>query len=151
MRPRSTELNSTEFPPPNFAEIISGIFILAAREGECVSVAKLHSTLYEMVPHESILSGLRFSLTGAICFSRDVDQAIKNLIDWRCLKIVGKLAFVIGGIHSFQTHLSRTYPKYQFQAIHSVSLRYRDRLRRDVRGPANKDPGRNSVQEMTHR
>ena len=128
-------------------EIISGILTLAAREGECVPVAKIHSILYEMNTHEPILMGLRFSLTGDVCYSRDIDQAIKNLIDWKSLEIVDKSARMLRGIHSFRTHLSRSFTKSQLQAIHSASLRYCDRLRRDNQGLANNIPESNRTPE----
>jgi hypothetical protein len=47
-----------------------------------------------MKSHESILSGLRFSLTGAVCHSRDIDQAITSLTDGGFLNIVDGTAFV---------------------------------------------------------
>lgn len=139
---------STGFVPPNFKEIISGILTLAAREGESVPITKIHSILYEMNSHEPILSGLRFSLTGDVCYSRDIDRAIKNLVDWGSLKIVGESALMLEGIHAFRTHLSRSFTRSQLQAIHSASLRYCDRLRRDVQGPANNNPESNRTLEM---
>lgn len=146
-RPLIKAANSTGFVPPNFMEILSGILTLAAREGECVPVAKIHSILYEMYSHEPILSGLRFSLTGDVCYSRDIDQAIKNLINWRSLKIVDESALVLRGIHSFRNHLSRFFTKSQFQAIHSASLRFCDRLHRDVQGLANINSESNRIPE----
>jgi hypothetical protein len=128
-------------------EIISGILTLAAREGECVPVAKIHSILYEMIPHEPILTGLRFSLTGDVCYSRDIDQAIKNLVDWGSLEIVDGSALMLEGIHSFRTHLSKSFTKSQFQVIYSASLRYCDRVRRDVQGQANNNPESNRTPE----
>lgn len=135
-----SRMNSTDFVPPNFKDIISGILTMTANEGERIPVATIHSILHEMYAHEPILSGLRFSVTGEVCYSRDVDQAIKNLIDWGSLKIVGESALLLGGIHSFRKHLARSFTKSQFQAIHSASLRFCDRLRRDVQGPAKNNP-----------
>jgi hypothetical protein len=136
-RSRIKASNTADFVPPNFKDILSGILTLAAREGESMPVAKIHSILYEMNTHEPILTGLRFSLTGDVCYSRDVDQAIQNLIDWGSLKLVGESALMLRGIHTFRTHLSRSFTKSQFQAIHSASLRYCNRLHRDVQGLAN--------------
>jgi hypothetical protein len=130
-------------------EIISGILTVAAREGECVPVATIHSIVHEMIPHEPILSGLHFSLTGDVCYSRGVDLAIKNLIDWGCLKIVDESALLLEGIHSFRAYLSRFFTKSQFQAIRSVSLRYRDRLHRHVQAAANSSAVRIGTLEKT--
>lgn len=122
--------------PPNFKEILSGILTLAACEEEFVPVAKIHSIFYEMKTHESILSGLRFSLTGDVCYSRTIEQAISNLIDWGSLKVVDESTVVIEGSHAFRSYLSRTFTKFQFQAIQSVSLRFYDRLHRCAQGLA---------------
>ncbi len=134
-----------DFVPPNFKEILSGILTLAAREEECVPVEKIHSIFYEMKTHEPILSGLRFSLTGDVFYSRSIEQAIRNLIDWGSLKVVDESTVVIKGTHMFRSYLSRFFTKDQFQAIHSASLRYYDRLRRDVQGHGNKKPASNGI------
>ncbi|HZW36758.1 MAG TPA: hypothetical protein VFF01_07420 [Candidatus Deferrimicrobiaceae bacterium] len=124
--------------PPNFKDILSGILLLASEEDECIPVSGIHSIFHEMKTHEPILSGLRFSLTGDVCFSRNVDNAIKNLVDWGTLRIMGDSAVVCGGIHEFRSYLSRSLTNPQIQAIHSASLRFYDRMhRRGVRGLAN--------------
>lgn len=126
MTPVSTEV----------AEIVSGILALAAREEERIPVARIHSTLFEMKPGEPVLSGLHFSVTGAVFYSRSVDQAVRNLIDWGALKVVDPATVAVGRIRLFRTHLSRFLTSAQFQAVQSASLRYYDRLRtRNARGP----------------
>jgi hypothetical protein len=133
--------------PPNFKDILSGILTLAAREEECVPVEKIHSIFYEMEIHEPILSGLRFSLTGDVCYSRSIEQAIRNLIDWGSLKVVDESTVVIKGTPLFRSYISRSFTKDQFQAIHSASLRYYDRLHRDVKIFGMKKPASNGISE----
>ncbi len=123
--------------PPNFKEILSGILTLAASKEEFVPVAIIHSIFYEMKNHESILSGLRFSLTGDVYYSRMIEQAISNLVDWGSLKIVDESTVVIEGSPAFRSYLSRTFTKFQFHAIQSASLRFYDRLHRCAHGCAN--------------
>jgi len=82
---------------PQIKDIVSGILALAARKGERIPLAKCHTIVYAMKSQEPILSGLRFSLTGDVCYSRDIDQAINILIDSGFLKIDGKSAVVTGG------------------------------------------------------
>jgi hypothetical protein len=124
--------------PPNFEDILSGILLLAAKEDESLPVFGIHTIFHEMKVHEPVLSGLRFSLTGDVCFSRTVDHAIKNLVDRGSLRIVGESVIVCGGIHEFRSHLSRSLTNPQIQAIHSASLRFYDRMRRrSIRDPAN--------------
>jgi len=121
--------------PPRIKEIISGIILLAARGKEPMPTAKVHSTLHAMKSHESILSGLRFSLTGAVCYSRDIDQAIHQLTDGGFLKIVDGSAFAEEHASGFGNHLSGFLTNSQIQAVHSASLRFHERMRRDAKDP----------------
>lgn len=118
--------------PPQIKEIVSGILALAARKGERIPLTMSHSIVYAMKSHEPILSGLRFSLTGDACYSRDIDHAIHILIDGGFLKIDGQAAIVTGRVHQFWRYLGGFLTNSQIQDIHSVSLRFHDRLRRDV-------------------
>ena len=127
----ATSSREADTPLPNFTEVISGILTLAANEGELIPIAKIYTILYEMKPHEMILSGLRFSLTGDVCFSRNVHQAINNLIDCGFLKIVNESTVAVERIQPFRTYLSGFLSNSQLQAIHSTSLRYYDRLHRE--------------------
>ncbi len=87
--------------PPRIKDILSGMILLAARGRDPMPLAKVHSIIHEMKPHESILSGLRFSLTGAVCYSRDIDQAINHLTEGGFLKIVDGSVFVGEHAHEF--------------------------------------------------
>lgn len=138
-----------DFAPPNFKDILSGILLLAAKVDECMPVSKIHSIFHEMKAHEAILTGLRFSVTGDVCYSRNVDIAIKNLVDWGSLRIVGESAVVSGGIHEYRSYLSRSFTNPQIQAIHSASLRFYDRMHRGVRGLANTCTAGSRIQRKT--
>lgn len=118
---------------PRIKEIISGIILLGARGKEPMPLAKVHSIIHAMKSHESILSGLRFSLTGAVCYSRDIDQAVNHLTDGGFLEIVGGSAFVGEHAPEFGEYLSGFLTNSQIQAVHSASLRFHDRVRRDVK------------------
>jgi len=124
--------------PPRIKDIISGMILLAARGRDPMPLAKVHSILHEMKPHELILSGLRFSLTGAVCYSRDVDQAISHLAEGGFLKVVDGSAIVGEHAHEFDDYLSGFLTNSQIQAVHSASLRFHERVRRDVRDPRNR-------------
>ncbi len=126
--------STTDLVPPNFADIVSGIVVLAAGEGDFLTIGTIHTTLYEMKPHEPILAGLRFSLTGDVCFSREIDRAIRSLVDWGSLKVIDHATVVVGDTRSYRSYLSNSFTKSQLAAIHSVSRRYHDRRHRDVQG-----------------
>ena len=111
------------------SEIVSGILTLAARNEERIPVAKIHSILFEMKAREPVLAGLHFSLTGAVFYSRSIDQAIRNLIAWGALKVVDPATVAVERIRLFRTHISRILTNSQLQAVRAASLRYYDRLR----------------------
>ena len=121
--------------PPRIKDIVSGMILLAARDSDPMPLPKVHSILHEMKSHESILSGLRFSLTGAVCYSRDVDQAITQLTEGGFLEIVDGSAVVGARAHEFGDYLSGFLTNSQIQAVHSASLRFHERVRRDVKHP----------------
>ncbi len=116
---------------PELFDVVSGVLALAAREKERIPVARIHSTLFEMKAREPVLSGLHFSLTGAVYYSRSIDQAIRNLIDWGVLKLVDPSTVAGERIRLFRAHMSRALTTSQFQAVRSASLRCYDRLRRE--------------------
>lgn len=124
--------------PPRIKDIVSGMLLLAARGADPMPVAKVHSIFHEMKSHELILSGLRFSLTGAVCYSRDVDQAINHLAEGGLLEIVDGSAVVGEHAHAFGDYLSEFLTGSQIQAIHSASLRFHERVRRDAGDPRNR-------------
>ncbi len=124
--------------PPRIKDIVSGMILLAAGDTDPMPLEKVHSILHEMKSHELILSGLRFSLTGAVCYSRDVDQAIHHLAEGGFLEIVDGSAVVGEHAHEFADYLSGFLTNSQIQAVHSASLRFHERVRRDVRDPRNR-------------
>ena len=123
---------------PRIKDIISGMILLAARGRDPMPLAKLHSVIHDMKSHESILSGLRFSLTGAVCYSRDIDQAINHLIEGGFLEIVEGSVFVGERAHEFGRYLSGFLTNSQIQAVHSASLRFHERVRRDAKDTRNR-------------
>jgi hypothetical protein len=123
---------------PRIKDILSGMILLAARGRDPIPLEKLHSIIHEMKSHESILSGLRFSLTGAVCYSREIDQAINHLIEGGFLDVVEGSVFVGERAHEFGRYLSGFLTNSQVQAVHSVSLRFHERIRRDIKDPRNR-------------
>lgn len=115
-------------------KIVEGILTLAAAEKASLPVARIHSILHEMKSREPILADLYFSLTGDVCYSDDVDKAIKDLVAWGSLEIVDKYAVVVAGFQRFRKHLSNSLTKRQFQAVHAASLRFYDRVAEELRG-----------------
>ena len=123
---------------PRIKDIISGMILLAARDGNPIPLTMVHSVFHEMRSHESILLGIRFSLTGAVCYSRDIDQAVNRLAESGYLEIVDGSVLVMGRAREFGDYLSGYLTNSQIQSVHSASLRFHERLRRDAGDPRNR-------------
>ncbi|MGE5284772.1 MAG: hypothetical protein ACM3OG_07370 [Actinomycetota bacterium] len=121
--------------PPRIKDILSGIILLAGMGRKPIPLAAVHSIIHAMKPHESILSGLRFSLTGAVCYSRDIDQALDCLADAGYLRVVGGAILAGENADAFGGYLSGFLTNSQIQAVHSASLRFHERARREARDP----------------
>lgn len=120
---------------PRIKDILSGMILLAARGRDPIPLAKVHLIIHAMKAHESILSGIRFSLTGAVCYSRDIDQAINHLTDAGFLEIVDGSLFVREHAPGFVDYLSGFLTNSQINAVHSASLRFHERVQRDIKDP----------------
>jgi hypothetical protein len=113
-------------------EILSGILLLAARPKGAIPVSRIHSILNAMKTHESILSGLHFSLTGDVCYSREIDHAIGRMVDDGFLRLVDGSVSMGENARELSEYLSGFLTEPQIQAVHSVSIRFHERLRRDL-------------------
>lgn len=118
--------------PPRIKDVISGILLLAAGGKDPLPLEKVHETIHAMKPGESILTGLRFSVTGAVCYSRDIDQAIHFLTDGGFLEIVDGSVFPGEHGPEFRNYLAKFLSNTQLESVQSASLRFHERVRRDI-------------------
>jgi hypothetical protein len=67
--------------PRDLTDIVSDILVLAsARPSIPIPRPLVHVILWKMQGEESLLSRVRFTITGDVCFSREIDAAINKLI-----------------------------------------------------------------------
>ncbi len=117
------------FPDCSLAEIVSGILVLAAQGGEQIPVQKIHSILYAMRSHEKFLAGLWFSITGAICFSRQIESVLKDLAAQGVLHFEEGSTAVLENVQSLSAHLSRILPQEQYTRLRRASSRFYRKLK----------------------
>lgn len=132
LRNRDGRPSDSFFEDPR--KIVAGILTMAAAEKVCVPVATIHSILHEMKSREPILSKIHYSLTGDVCYSADVDKAIKDLIAWGSLELVHESAVIVKGFHPFRKQLSRSLTEEQLQNVFAASMRFYERVAEDPRG-----------------
>ena len=69
-------------PPwnPEIGDILAAILSLACRGGEPFRIPRIYSVLNELKGREVFLSGLYFSITGAVCYSRQIEETLRSLM-----------------------------------------------------------------------
>lgn len=72
---------------PDIPDVISAIITLGANGGEQLLRPKIHSVLYQMKQHDGLLTGLWFSITGSVCYSRDIENVLRDLASKGVVKI----------------------------------------------------------------
>ena len=72
---------------PDLSDVVSGIIALGANGGERLFLPKIHTVLYQMKQHDRMIAGLWFSITGSVCYSRDVENVLRNLASQGVVKI----------------------------------------------------------------
>ena len=117
-----------DFMAPSFTDIVSGILSLESRDEGAIPVARIHSILHAIKPHEPILSTLQFSIVGDVCYSRKVDWAIGVLVDRGVLKMVGGDAVSVERPPRVRTRFLTALSYSQFHAVRSASRRFYERL-----------------------
>ena len=65
---------------PEVGEILTAIISLACRGGEQFRVPRIYSVLSELKGRDVLLSGLYFSITGAVCYSRQIEETLRSLM-----------------------------------------------------------------------
>lgn len=115
--------------PQNLTEVISGILTLgAAKRTKRIPLREIYSILHEMRATEPLLSGIRFSITGSVCYSRQIDNAIRTLVDRGTLKMENDSTVVVAPTHMFRTRLLEILTYSQFHSLLSASRHFHERL-----------------------
>ena len=66
---------------PDIADVISDILLLAgAKVARGIPRSAIHSILWKMQREGTFPSRVRFSITGDVCYSREIDSAINKLL-----------------------------------------------------------------------
>ena len=65
---------------PEIGDILTAIISLACRGGEQFRIPKIYSVLSELKGRDVFLSSLYFSITGAVCYSRQIEETLRSLM-----------------------------------------------------------------------
>ncbi len=97
----------------DMTDVVSAILMLGgARITDGIPRWLVHAILWRMQREEPLLSRLRFSITGDVCYSRDIDAAIDNLLTRGRLQTASDGAIRLGGIPTLRSlgHATRVRP-----------------------------------------
>jgi hypothetical protein len=116
--------------PADLSNVISGILTLGANGGEELFLPKIHSVLCQMKPHNRMLAGIWFSITGSVCYSRDIENVIRDLASQGVLKIESGSVAVVKNAAFLRNRLRGILPTRQYKKLMATSRRFYARLGR---------------------
>lgn len=116
--------------PADLSSVISGILTLGANGGEELFLPKIHSVLCQMKPHNRMLAGIWFSITGSVCYSRDIENVIRDLASQGVLKIENGSVAVVKNAAFLRSRLRGILPTRQYKKLMATSRRFYARLER---------------------
>ncbi|HUX62753.1 hypothetical protein [Sulfuricella sp.] len=112
---------------PDLSAVISGIVTLSANGGEKLFLPEIHTALYQMKQHNRMLSGLWFSITGSVCYSRDVENVLRDLASEGVVKIEAG-SVVLKNIGFLRKRLRSMLPVRQYRKLLKSSRKFYARL-----------------------
>jgi len=113
---------------PDLSAVISGIITLGANGDDQLFLPKIHSVLYQMKQHNRMLAGLWFSITGSVCYSRDIENVLRDLASQGVVKIEAG-SVVVKNIGFLRSRLRRMLPVRQYRKLLKTSRKFYSRLR----------------------
>lgn len=113
---------------PDLTDIISGVITLAANGGEELFLPKIHAVLYQMKQHNRMLAGLWFSITGSVCYSRDIENVLSRLAFQGVVKIEAD-SVAVKNIGVLRNRLRCMLPEKQYRKLLKTSRKFYALLR----------------------
>jgi hypothetical protein len=108
---------------PDLSDVISGIITLGANGGERLFLPKIHTVLYQMKQHNRMLAGLWFSITGSVCYSRDIENVLRNLASQGVVKIEAD-SIIVKNIGFLRNRLGSMLPVRQYRKLLKISRKF---------------------------
>jgi len=112
---------------PDLYAVISSIITLGANGGEQLFLQEVHTALYQMKQHDRMLAGLWFSITGSVCYSRDIENVLRDLASQGVVKIeAGSVS--VKNIGFLRKRLRSGLPVRQYRKLLKTSRKFYERL-----------------------
>jgi hypothetical protein len=108
---------------PDLSAVISGIVTLGANGDDQLFLPKIHTVLYQMKQHNRMLAGLWFSITGSVCYSREIENVLRDLASQGIVKIEAGIV-VVKNIGLLRDKLRRMLPVRQYRQLLKTSRKF---------------------------
>jgi hypothetical protein len=112
---------------PDLYAVISSIITLGANGGEQLFLPDIHSTLYQMKQHNRMLTHLWFSITGSVCYSRDIENVLRELASQGVVKIESD-SVIVKNFSVMRKRLNGMLPIRQYRKLLKTSRKFYARL-----------------------
>lgn len=111
---------------PQIDDILTAVISLACRGGEQLRKPRVFSALSELKAREALLSGLYFSITGAVCYSRQVEEILRSLVEKGILVMKEHDTLVVRDreAEAVRAGLKRKLPSSAYRALQTASKRF---------------------------
>src|SRR5512141_572308 len=111
---------------PQIEDVLTAIISLACRGGEQIQMHRVYSALSELKAREVLLSGLYFSITGAVCYSRQVEEILQSLMEKGMLVAQEHDTLVVRdrAAEEVRAGLRKRLPSPVYRALQTASKRF---------------------------
>lgn len=115
---------------PEIGDILTAVIGLACRGGEQLPIRKVYSVLSELKGTDAFLSGLYFSITGAVFYSRQIDETLRSLVARGILvpKEQDIVAVRDEAVPRVRARLRRKLPTSVYRSLQDTSKRFYEKL-----------------------
>ena len=111
---------------PEIGDIVTAVISLACRGGEQLRIPRVYAALSELKEKDVLLSGLYFSITGAVCYSRHIDETLRTLVAKGILVLTGRDTLVVrdSAVEEVRVRLRKKLPSAAYRSLQTASKRF---------------------------
>ena len=111
---------------PQIDDVLIAVISLACRDGEQFRMHRVYSALSELKAREVLLSGLYFSITGAVCYSRQVEEILRSLMKKGMLVTKERDTLVVRdqAAEEVRAGLRKRLPSPAYRTLQTASKRF---------------------------
>ncbi len=115
---------------PHILDTLTAVISLACRGGEELRIHRIYSVINELKGREALLSGLYFSIIGAVCYSRQIDEALRSLVTRGILAPKDRDTLVVRdeAAVEIRDRLRRRLPASAYRALKNASRKFHEKM-----------------------